>query len=142
MSVQENADKQLKLMRSGAVGNHNVMGMMYWTTTGFVGDIKKRNKMMWKTPHQAEMAKLWADGMGDAVKERTPMMVDITQPLPGPILKRFLPNFVMIDFADDQKCQAIYNLNKAIPTELTKFEELMWALREALPEAVVLPQWK
>jgi len=48
----------------------------------------------------------------------------------GAILKRFLPNFVMIDFASERKCQTIYELNRLIPQEMTKMELLMIEMRK------------
>lgn len=129
-SIQENYDRQLKLMQVGAAGNPNVMGMMYWTTTGLVGNIRQRNKKMWRGGHVGEMQQLWANGMGDAVKERIPACVDPASFAGGTILKRFLPNIVMIDFASPRKCQTIFDLNFAIPTELTKYEQLMIKLKD------------
>jgi hypothetical protein len=122
-SIQENYDKQVRLMRGGAAGDANVMGMMYWTTTGLVGNIRERNEMMWNNVHRPEMAKLWANGLGDAVKTRIPACVDPTSFVGGTILKRFLPNFVMIDFASSFKCGTIYKLNESIPTQLTDWEK-------------------
>jgi hypothetical protein len=128
-SIEENIGKQLKLMRGGAAGNPNVMGMMYWTTTGVVGSIRERDRMMWQPRHVNEMQRLWAGGMGDAVKARLPECVDPASFVGGPVLKRFLPNFVMVDFAGTRKCQTIFDLNASIPTELTRMEQLMIALR-------------
>jgi len=129
-SIQENYDKQLKLMKAGAAENPNVMGMMYWTTTGVVGNIRKRNKVMWQPQNITELQRLWSSGMGDAVKERIPDCIDASSYVGGLILKRFLPNIVMIDFASPRKCQTIFDLNRAIPTELTKMEQLMIEIRK------------
>jgi hypothetical protein len=44
--ISQNEEKQSKLMKKGGDGNPNVMGMMYWTTTGIFESIKKRNDKM------------------------------------------------------------------------------------------------
>lgn len=130
-SVQENIDKQISLMQRGVAGDPNVMGMMYWTTTGLVGSIHSRNKMMWKGKNADRMMALWHGGLGDAVKARTPACVDPASFAGGTVLKRFLPNIVMIDFASPDKCALIYNLNFAIPTQLTALEQQLIAQRVA-----------
>jgi hypothetical protein len=130
--VKENYNKQLGLMQGGAAGDPEVMGMMYWTSTGLVGDIKKRNKMMWKGKNVSKMEELWMSGMGNAVGERIPANVDPTSYAGGPILKRFLPNIIMIDFADTPKCKTIYELNNVIATELTEMEKQAVELEDAL----------
>lgn len=127
-SVKENYNKQLDLMHNGAKGNANVMGMMYWTTTGTLGNIKSRNNMMWKPKYQDLMFDLWQQGLGDAVKERAPAKVDPKSFVGGTIYKRFLPNFVMIDFANTSRCQTIFNLNNKMPKELSDYEQAMIAL--------------
>jgi hypothetical protein len=130
-SIQENVDKQLRLMQGGAAGNPDVMGMMYWTTTGLMGNIRARNKMMWQAPHVSELQQLWQDGLGQAVKSRIPPNVDPTSFIGGTVLKRFLPNIVMIDFASRNKCQTIFGLNRLIPTQLTNLERAAINLEKA-----------
>ena len=68
---------------------------------------------MWQAPNVSELARLWAGGLGDAVKERIPACVDPASFTGGTVLKRFLPNIVMIDFASPRKCQTIFELNRA-----------------------------
>ena len=121
-SIQENIDKQTERLAPGLAGNPNVMGMMYWTTTGGVGNIRDRNKKMWEPKHVNEMQQLWTDCMGDAVKERIPRSVNPSSHSSATVLKRFLPNFVMIDFASPRKCKTIYDLNYLIPIELSTWE--------------------
>ncbi len=122
-SIQENIGKQLRIMRGGASGDHQVMGMMYWTTTGVAGSIEERNKKMWQRKHRDELRELWRGGMGEVVKERIPLCVDPASFAGGAILKRFLPNIVMIDFASPRKCRTIFNLNKMIPAALVELEQ-------------------
>jgi hypothetical protein len=128
-STKENYRKQFSLMRDGSAGNPEVMGMMYWTTTGLVGNIKKRNNKMWQGGHRQEMVKLWQSGITDYFNMRVPLNIDPTSFAGGQTLKRFLPNIVMVDFADLDKCRTIYQLNDLIPTELTFYERLMVELR-------------
>jgi hypothetical protein len=117
-SIQENYVKQLRLMQGGAVLNRNVMGMMYWTTTGVAGSIENRNKKMWEPKHRQELRDLWQAGMGTAVKARAPEGIDPDTIAGGAIFKRFLPNIIMIDFASPNKCRTIFRLNQLIPTDL------------------------
>jgi hypothetical protein len=84
--------------------------------------------MMWKTKHINEMVDLWQNGLGDSVKQRIPDCVDPKSFVGGTILKRFMPNFVMIDFASARKCHTIYELNRLIPQQLTDMEQLTVAL--------------
>jgi hypothetical protein len=121
-SINENYRKQHRLMEGGAAGDPDVMGMMYWTTTGVLGSIEDRNKKMWERKHRNEMRELWQEGVGDLVKRRIPLDVDPSDYGGGAVMKRFLPNMVMIDFASPRKCQIIYKLNTMIPTALTDLE--------------------
>ena len=52
---------------AGALGNPEVIGMMYWTSTGIFETIKKRNEKMWDPPNIARLRKLWAQGLEDFV---------------------------------------------------------------------------
>lgn len=130
-SIQENISKQLDRLQPGVQGNPNVMGMMYWTTTGLVGNIHDRNDMMWKRKHVGEMEQLWRDGLGRAVRTRIPTNVDPASFSGGPILRRFMPNIVMIDFADTRKCKTIYKLNELTATEMTRYEQNLMAAATA-----------
>jgi hypothetical protein len=61
--------------------------------------------------------------MGTAVKARIPEMIDPASFVGGTIIKRFLPNIIMIDFASLNKCRIIFRLNKSIPTDLAELEQ-------------------
>jgi hypothetical protein len=107
----QNIKKQTKRM-AGAVGmgNPEVIGMMYWTTTGLFESIKKRDKGMWEPPNISKMKAIWGQGFGNFVDGF------ISLPSTNPMAKaqqrhRFFPNIVMIDFADHAKCQQIRDLN-------------------------------
>jgi hypothetical protein len=119
----QNESKQGKLLAAGkALVSPQVMAMMYWTTTGLIESIKKRNQKMWESPNVEKMKKLWASGLCDMVEQRNPFKVPDGSPAIGPLRKRFMPNIVMIDFADEQKCQVIRALNDLTPAELALLE--------------------
>lgn len=107
----QNIRKQTKLMdAAAAMQRPEVLGMMYWTTTGLVASIRKRDSGMWDAPNVAKMKTLWGRGLGDYVDTR----VSLTAPSPMAMAqqrRQFFPNIVMMDFADDQRCQVIYDLN-------------------------------
>lgn len=109
--IAENIEKQTKLMAKGGQGNPNVMGMMYWTTTGITDSIRDRNNAMWAQPSVERLRRMWHQGLEHAIQSRINVYTNINGFAGGQRLKAFMPNFVMIDFADDQKCQEIYELN-------------------------------
>jgi len=117
--VSQNQSTQSKLMTKGGDGNPNVMGMMYWTTTGVFESIKKRNDSMWTDKGISKLQKLWSNGLADSIEPRLAGNVDPRAPASGGVLKAFMPNFVMIDFADAEKCKTIYDLNSVAATALT-----------------------
>lgn len=107
--LKENMLKQSKLMRDArALANPDIMGMMYWTTTGLIESIKKRDDGMWEPPNVQKLHRVWAGGLGDFVAG------------PGNLRKRFLPNIVMIDFADARKCAHIYILNLVTERDIAR----------------------
>ena len=109
--LKQNIKKQSKLMQgAGAMGNPAVIGMMYWTTTGLIESIRKRDDGMWDAPNIAKMKSLWSQGLGDFVTAR------VSLPSSNPLAsaqqgRSFFPNIVMIDFADDAKCKKIRDPN-------------------------------
>jgi hypothetical protein len=108
----QNEKKQRKLIQGcKAFGDPDIIGMMYWTTTGMFESIEKRNAKMWDPPNVVRLKKLWAEGLEEFVWETNPFFVPKGSPATGPLRKRFMPNIVMIDFADDLKCQQIRGLN-------------------------------
>lgn len=109
--LKQNIKKQSKLMQgAGALGNPEVIGMMYWTTTGLVESITKRDDGMWDAPNISKMKALWGQGLGDFVNSR--VSLPSSNRLASAAQRRSLfPNIVMIDFADNAKCQQIRDLN-------------------------------
>lgn len=116
--LSQNEKKQRKLVEGAKQMDPDIIGMMYWTTTGVFESIKKRNAKMWDTPNVAKLRKLWSQGLEEFVWERNPLTVPAGSPAVGPFRKRYMPNIVMIDFADDLKCQEIRKLNDLSPADL------------------------
>jgi hypothetical protein len=110
--LKENMDRQAKLMQKGAATDPKVMGMMYWTSTGLTQSIESRNDFMWNDENTIKLMDLWAT--------RVPKNVDRTASSSGPLLKEFMPNFVMIDFATPERCAKIYDLNLLAANRMSK----------------------
>ncbi|WP_189439531.1 hypothetical protein [Rhodanobacter panaciterrae] len=113
--INENVTKQTTIMSTGKArggGDPRVMGMMYWTSTGFLRSIKKRDKSNWVTGgFGVEMQKLWLEGMAEHIDANLPSYMNAALFPAGPVMKRFMPNFVMIDFAKADRCQTIFDMN-------------------------------
>lgn len=113
--INENVAKQTRIMSTGKArggGDPRVMGMMYWTSTGFLRSIKERDKSNWNAGgFGIEMQKLWLEGMAEHIDANLPSYMDPVQYPAGPVMKRFMPNFVMIDFAKPARCQTIFDMN-------------------------------
>jgi hypothetical protein len=120
--IKQNIKNQSKLMANAAVeGNPRVIGMMYWTTTGLIESIRKRDDGMWDDPKIARMKALWGQGLGDFVNGRVPMQSDNAM-ANGQLRRKYFPNIVMIDFADARKCQKIRELNDLAAQHLVDVE--------------------
>jgi len=117
--VGQNKHKQAKLMRQGSEGNPEVMGMMYWTSTGLLESIEHRNDSMWSGSNVSSLKRMWKKGLSESIESRLANHVDPTAHAFGNVLKAFMPNIVMIDFADPSKCRTIYELNHVAATALT-----------------------
>jgi hypothetical protein len=117
----QNVTKQRKLLTEAkGLMSPDVIGMMYWTTTGLIESIKTRNQDMWLAPNVQKMKRLWAGGLADIIDYRQPFVVPDGSPAIGPLRKRFMPNIVMIDFADPSKCQIIRDLNDLSTDDLRR----------------------
>lgn len=117
--IKENLKTQRAIMNSATEGDPNVMGMMYWTSTGLLESIRKRNEMQWSTKNVSRLQRMWREGLADAIQMRLARHIDPTKHAFGNVLKAFMPNVVMIDFADQIKCRTIYELNHVAATALT-----------------------
>ncbi|EUC16046.1 hypothetical protein [Paraburkholderia hospita] len=120
--IASNIEKQSGLMQIGALNSDpEVMGMMYWTTTGLKRSIRERNSTMWGPDNRpTALTELWMAGFGEAIESRLPTYVSSTDYTNGVALKVFMPNIVMIDFADIDKGKFIFELNMKATTELTQ----------------------
>ena len=116
--LTQNEKKQRKLIEGSKQAGSEVMGMMYWTTTGIFESIDERNDTMWDTPNVRKLKGLWAEGLAEYVYQRDPLAIPEGSPAIGPVRKRRMPNIVMIDFADERKCAVIRGLNDLTPDEL------------------------
>jgi hypothetical protein len=99
-----------------------VMGMVYWTTTGLLESIQERNNLMWSNENKARLRQLWKQGLKDAILQRTIKLglSQIPRYVTGHLLKVFMPNIVMIDFVDNGKCDFIYDLNALPASEIAQ----------------------
>lgn len=121
--ISVNKEKQIKTLKSGAShakSSPEILGMMYWTTTGVLQDIIKRNAEMWKGNNSRALREVWASGFQDALDKRIPELVNWTpkthrRPL---VLKAFMPNIVMIDNVNKIKCDTIWSLNEVAEQQL------------------------
>lgn len=123
--IKENIATQSTYLKEGAAGNPDVMGMMYWTTTGLFESIKQRNKSMWKDKKVNALRTLWEGGLAESIQSRLSSNINPKDYSSGGLLKTFMPNFVMIDFADEDKCRTIFDLNTLASTQLTEAAKLV-----------------
>ncbi|MBX7102648.1 MAG: hypothetical protein K1X57_01110 [Gemmataceae bacterium] len=102
--------------------------MMYWTTTGVNKSIKERNDLMWDDNHRGGLREIWESGLFDYMTEALPNNVDMASFSSGGMLKLFMPNIVIIDFAQHEKCRHIYGLNEVATSEITRIAEQKYGL--------------
>jgi len=148
--IQENKDTQKGILQKAATGiadktkkkkgqtvvvqrgcsaaDPNAIGMMYWTTTGVKKSIEERNDLMWDTNHRGGLREIWDAGFFDYMTQALPNNVDMASFSSGGMLKLFMPNIVMIDFANYDKCKHIYALNEVASTEIVKLAEEKYGL--------------
>jgi hypothetical protein len=139
--MQENISNQSKIMRSATMGvkvkkhfqfarsveyrnsaaSPHAMGMMYWTTTGLLASIKSRNDNLWTAKNRLGLSEMWLNmfmEFAEYLQNALPDNINLASYSSGGTLKMFMPNIVMIDFADDDKCQYIYDLNNLAAVQL------------------------
>lgn len=116
--VGGNVATQSKLMREAkSLQSPDVVGMMYWTYTGTVGSIEKRDTKVWSASNTDKMKSLWIGGLEQYWESSIPFTAPLGQ-LAGTLRKRFMPNIVMIDFATPDRCKTIFALNQMAPKAL------------------------
>ena len=119
--LEANVKKQGKLMEGAkAFGLEEVVRMMYWTSTGLLESIEKRDADMWEAPNVVKMKKLWKEGLEEYIEYTNPLALPQGSPAIGPTRKRYMPNIVMVDFADARKCKIIRELNDLSPSDLAR----------------------
>ena len=124
--TKENFKKQLKIMTemaSEVTNNGDVIGMVYWTSTGLIQSIKKRNNHMWKGGSDG-MQGLWNDCLESHLNATCQARYKSGPVSYGTPFKSFLPNIVMIDFAEPIKCASIMGLNVIANTQIAKAIEV------------------
>ncbi|HZT36601.1 MAG TPA: hypothetical protein VFA28_01795 [Bryobacteraceae bacterium] len=124
--IEQNIQKQRRILSRANVQNNfsEVIRMMYWTTTGLVESIKKRNEKMWRPANEARLVHLWQSGLNVEIVQNMQAACMPAAPNPqdhaavGFQIRQAMPNIVMIDFADTNKCRTIYGLNFATALQL------------------------
>lgn len=117
--MNENIKRQQKLMLEIACSDDkqspNVLGMMYWTATGLLSSIKKRNSVLWhKKTGVPKFNQLWEGGLKKSIEHQLKREELRCLEWGGEMrIKAFFPNIIMIDFASEDKCNTIYQLNNA-----------------------------
>ena len=105
-------------VRSGSHGgvDPNVVGVMYWTTTGpSTGGIQQRNSKMWSQPHQQMLV-----ACTGLATEMAPSNLNVGQGGAGNVIKRFMPNIVMVDFVTEHQGRLVKALNTKSATEINQ----------------------
>lgn len=139
--IGQNVDNQSKILQKASTGvqvkkhfqflrsveyhntpaDPNAMGMMYWTTTGLFESIRDRNDSMWNLNNVGGLDSMWLKGFrqyADYFERALPQNIDRLSYGSGGLLKLFMPNLVMIDFASEAKCNYIYGLNTIAGSKL------------------------
>jgi hypothetical protein len=124
-SVNKNNRKQGALLTAGAATHMDALGMMYWTTTGLLGNIRERNKQMWTATNVLALQQTWESGLNASITHRfgseansAMMLAQNNGGALGGRLKSFMPNIVMMDFVSRRKCDIIEQLNTVGATSL------------------------
>ncbi len=119
--IKENSKKQLTFMTDARLAPPDVIRMMYWTTTGLRENIQDRDAEMWQPPNLRGFMEAWTSGMGASVSAHAnhPIGVGVAPVVVGHQIKVFMPNIIMIDFAELSKTTLIYNLNKVAAGEIS-----------------------
>lgn len=121
--IDENESTQKKkMMKMAQDTNANapeVLGMMYWTSTGLKQSIRERDAVQWNQRNMTRLQQLWNDGLEESISTRLPSSLNMENYSAAGFLKVFMPNFVMVDFIDQGKGNFIKSLNAISATELT-----------------------
>ena len=126
--IKKNLDKQVSNMTAARLQDYRVLRMMYWTTTGIGQNIQDRNREMWQPPCLKNFLTAWDAGVSNSVRAHTPLLptqgfADVTATgamAAATQIHDYFPNIIMIDFADQSKCDLIYNLNLLTTTQVAR----------------------
>lgn len=122
--INENIVKQTRIIGPPIVDayeaahagrNAQVMGMMYWTSTGLFSSIRARDSLMWNLEIKKDLSEF--------VRKRMPPYMNTNSPASASAQKRFMPNIVMIDFADESRCKEIYDFNTIPALQLSEMPD-------------------
>jgi hypothetical protein len=118
--ITENIDKQTGIMNASPGRDPKIMGMVYWTTTGFTRSIRERNATMWTDPGKGMLSQMWTNCLEESIRGSAGGRWDYRDYTHASKIKTFMPNIVMIDFADLDKCSFIRDLNDTAGTKFTE----------------------
>lgn len=126
----DNISNQSRIMdRLDKCANHSsdVLGMIYWTSTGILENIQSRNDYMWNKFD--EFSDLWEHVVDQSIQERlNANRIKSVSYANGPQLRAFMPNIVMIDFASRERGKDIRKLNDVAT------QKLVQAYRESIED--------
>ena len=135
-STEKNISKQLQTLAQGPVSSPELLGMMYWTLTTKIGEkvtktfesIEQRDKKMWTAGQQA-LTTAWKAGVKNHIvaraghQHRQWLANGYPAAAVGRSAKSFMPNIVMMDFADPNRCATIWNLKMASADNLARMAD-------------------
>lgn len=132
--IKTNSKKQGKQMGDNAYCDVDALGMMYWTSTGLFENIQSRNSQMWSKTNIKALQDTWESGLQDAIDFRLQtehLNVKQLKHTPGGgalggRIKAFMPNIVMMDFVDTNKCNVVKGLNDVAGSALAQLYIKCW----------------
>lgn len=132
--ISTNSKKQTNNMTESRLVPPDAMRMMYWTTTGLKQSIKERDDEMWRPPNLKGFLEAWKAGMGVSVSAHSPHFGQVNAPgiFMAQQIKTYMPNIIMIDFAEISKSTLIYNLNRVAAGEISSDQSFIGLLVSTL----------
>ena len=135
-SIEKNIKKQMETLAQAPATSPELLGMMYWTLTTKIGEkltrtfesIEARDRKMWNSAQQA-LTTAWKAGVKDHIvaraghQHRQWMSKGYPPTAIGRSAKSFMPNIIMMDFADPNRCATIWNLNLATADMMTRMAD-------------------
>jgi hypothetical protein len=135
-SIEKNIKKQMETLAQAPATSPELLGMMYWTLTTKVGEkltktfesIESRDRRMWNSAQQA-LTTAWKAGVKDHIvaraghQHRQWLSKGYPPTAVGRSAKSFMPNIIMMDFADPNRCATIWNLNLTTADMMTRMAD-------------------